>query len=421
MSTQIIESNGKKLAIGLDWNTLSGIKRPIEEITEISKGLKADYYAKSKEDGAESLVGFLISPGPNLLKGKAKLYSGAQSFASMEGVDEHAAFIWDLGDGKTWVSIVRNGYPVVGRDVVMLTDRADSFVSDLVSFGESVTIYGNSKTYPSKYSITLDDIFEACGKDDEVHKVSSFNISPATLLVVILLLGAAAAGGWYYMEQQRIAESKKLAAQQAQVDPNVQYAEALKVAKPGIPVGAQFEALKRQIDQIEVYVAGWRFTSIDCDLKADCKMSWLRVNGNDKDLMAALNLPANTVWEADGSKASYTVPIHNLNAAQIDLKAPPKDSDFFRSFMSSVQDASLVGLNAGLKPATPYGLPSGVTFTQIKPGALISAGDWTMKGDYWMGEFLSNMPSNFTANNIRVEFQGTNITIEAKGNYYDKN
>lgn len=421
ISSKIIEAHGRKLALALDWNTIPGVERQAEEIAALSKEVGATHYAKSKPGDTEvnTLVGFMSNDAIT----KGKIYSAAQSFASMHGIAEQAIFVWNIDDTDTWVCHVKDGYPVVGHDFVLPRSRAVSEVNDIVSFSDDkIVLYGNSDEYPSDSPLTIDDIAEACGKDDEIKKISSFNISPLTIILTLLVVSAAAAGGYYYMEQQRIAELRRQQAEAQKVDPNVQYQEALKSAQTGAPASARWASMKKSIEGLEVFANGWKFKKIECDFAAACTLTWDRVNGSNSDLISVLNLPADVKWETDGTKVTYSLPIPALTGKdKVDLDALPKMKDFFVTFMSDVQNASLIGLMTQVKSAEPFSLPPGVPVTDIKPDSIVSAGEWTVSGDYWLNEFIETMPKNFSLKTLRVEFQGDKISFEAKGNYYAKN
>ncbi|PPC84787.1 MAG: hypothetical protein CTY35_00255 [Methylotenera sp.] len=422
MTSRIISSSGRNLALALDWNILNGIKRLQDEVSDLSKTVGSVHYAKTKNAGSsDALAGFLM--GDHDFKGK--LYSAAQAFASMPGISEHSIFIWELNEEETWVCVAKDGYPVIGSDIILDKFRARSFASDQISFSDSdkgITIYGNAQGFDGISPLSLEDIAEACGKDDEIKKVSSFNVSPAALITVLTLLSACAGGGWYYMEQQRIEELKRAQIEAQKVDPNVLYEESLKKAKPGFPASQQWKAIKASVEGIEVYAAGWKFKAIECDFNSVCTLTWDRINGSNSDLMEALKLPADVKWETDGSKMSYMLPVTQpVNTAQIDLQKSPTMKTFFVGFMSEVQNASRVGLRVSIKSPEAYGLPPGIPATQVKPELVAMSGAWEASGDYWMTEFIETMPENFAISTIRVEFQGEKITFDAKGNYYAKN
>lgn len=420
-SSQVIEAGNKKLVLGLEWSSLSGVRPEREETRDICKELGATHFARSSGTGSEALVGTVVDVPASKLKGHA--YSAAQAFASMDGVPKNAIMVLELDDERTWVCLVRGGLPVVGHDVVMATEDAVVFASDAMSFSEdSLTIFGNTDAFKSVKSMTLEDVAFSCGKDDEIKRVSGFSISPAAPLVILIIIGSVAGGGWWYMEQERIKEQQRLLAAQ-QADPNLLYDQELDRINPGMPVRDYWLSVKDQIANMVVFAGGWRLTGLDCDLVAgNCMVNWERVHGTNEDLIKFADLPADTAWTSDATKVSYAIKIKAQERPDaMDVRAAPKVNDLMVGFVSKIQDASLVGLNVSLKNLAPYALPPGVSMAGIKPEKLVMAGEWDLVGNYWMTEFIDEMPSNFSANKLNVTISGSNIQFNMKGNYYAKN
>lgn len=426
--TRLEVLSGKRLALGMDWESLVGNGRESDEIKEHSVKLGSEHYARSRTDASgvsENLIGFVIGLDKAELRGK--LYSAAQAFASMEGVSSNAIFVWDFPDGKTWVCQAINGYPVVGMDFVVEKSLAHAEAENQATYNNSDTpieFYGNSKSFPSKYAITLDDIGFDCGKDDEIKRVASINIAPSTLITALVLIAAIAGGGWYYMEQQRIAEAKRKAAEAQRVDPDVLYAQSLLTSNPGVPASKRWAEIRHIFENMPTYVLGWGFTKAECKLSPEhlCTITLNRIDGTSLDLARNAGLPADAIWAADGTYVQYTIPLseETLENAYVVKNAPPVKTVMV-DFMSKVQDASTIGLKIGLGTPVPWAIPSGVTFGDIKKETLISSGTWQADGDYWMSDITKEMPDNFTMTDVTVTYVNENVVINMKGNYYAKN
>lgn len=426
--TRIETVSGKRLALGMDWESLVGNGRESDEIKEYSNKIGSEYYARSKIEAngtSENLVGFVTGLDKADLRGK--LYSAAQAFASMEGVSSNAIIVWDFPDGKTWVCQAINGFPVVGMDFVAEKVFAHAEAENQATYNNSDTpidFYGNSKSFPSKYAIGLDDIGFDCGKDDEIKRVASINISPTTLITSLVLIALLAGGGWYYMEQKRIAEAKRKAAEAQQVDPNVLYAQSLASTNPGVSASKRWAEIKHIFDNMPTYVFGWGFTKAECKLSPEhlCTITLNRVDGTSLDLDKSAGLPEDAIWSADGSFVQYTIPLSEEtieNAYQI--KDAPPIKTVMIGFMSKVQDASTVGLKIGLGTPAPWAVPAGVSFGDIKNDTLVSSGTWDADGDYWMTDIAKEMPDNFTITDVTITYANENVVFNMKGNYYAKN
>lgn len=422
-TTMIVREIGNKrirVAFGMVWSTLSGVVSESEEIRELAKENKVEFYARStKGHSDDSLIGLPIGLDAAELKGK--VYSAAQAFASMSGVDEHSMMVWKFDDDHVWVCRIRNGLPMVGKDLVLSMNEVEAFISEEHSFSdETITIYGNVQ---GDVKLNIEDIAFACGKDDEIRRVPGFKLTIGNIVLLVVVAGVAGGGYVYYQAQKAEAERARLAAMQQQASPDDQYLAAIKAAKPGTSVSIRWAEIQEAINSIQVDAGGWSLDRVECDVEAAnvCTITWKRDIGSNMDLLSQIELPDNTQWSIDANKLTYQVKLPEAEPAKaFVLETSPSAREFLKRFVSQIQDASLVNLNISLKNGMPYGMPAGITLGDVSPELLISSGEWEMRGDVWMAEYATNLPPNMVLKSFSMIAESADIKFSMKGNYYAK-
>lgn len=423
MSSRIIEIAGKKLAIALEWESLSSTEKERKFIRKTAKEIGTTLYARNGLKGEDGLVGFLSGPESNSAKGK--IYSAALAFAGLEMIVPNAFMVWEFNDGTAWVCHVRNGSPVVDGDKIVDTDAVSTLIENqrtLDGDNSDLTIYGNS-TFFGDNPLDIDDIARAAGRGDEIKKIFPIDIEPGTAILAGFLIAGAMGGYWYYQEQERIAEEQRRLAEQQKQDPNKLYAENLAIMNPGAIASARFRVLQVGLDAITPSVAGWEFVSVEClfDDAPRCNYTWKRVDGNNRDLKTALKVPAEAVWSLDGVSVEYSVPLTGEEKyPKVSVKSLPGFSNLSIDFLSRAQDAAVAfdNVKVGFAQSAPWGLPPGVTFVDVKPELLVTSGEWSFDGEYFMGMFINELPDNFSLRSIKVDRTGDNFNLAARGNYY---
>ncbi|MFL9611132.1 type 4b pilus protein PilO2 [Methylobacillus sp. Pita2] len=423
-TTMFVRSVGEKntrLAFGMMWSTLKRVGREADEIRELAKDNKVTSYARSTKGHSEdALIGLPINLDASDLKGK--VYSAAQAFASMDGVQDHSMMIWRFEDDLVWVCRIKNGLPMVGKDKVMPASEVAGFINEEHSFSDySITTYGNWSGEPE--GLNIEDIAFACGRDDEIRAVPGFKLTLPKILTLVLILGSVGGGYVYNKDKAAREEAARQAAMAQQVSASDQYVQAIKTNKSGTPAAVRWAELQDAINGIQLVSAGWALDRIDCDVEVanSCTVTWKREIGSNLELNSELNLPEDTQWSLDAGKVTYQVKLPDAaKDSNFGLAESPSIRDYLKNFVSQIQDASLAGLNISLKNGLPYGIPAGVTLGDISPDVLVTAGEWEMRGEIWLAEYAFNLPANMVLKSFSVNVENADIKFSMKGNYYAK-
>lgn len=423
MASHIFKVGDRSLIFGLDWSALVGAKKEAEEIREKLKLSKTNHFARSGGRDGDVVIGV-----PALENGgiNGKVYSAALVFSGLDQVDRNSIIIWDLDETSTWVCVVKNGYPVVGKDLVKERSAAEIYARDEMSFSrDRLTVYGNNASIRSENPLNLEDIAFAANKDHLVRS-NGLGISPAVLSTFVVLSLAVGGGYWYYSDMMEKKAAAELAAASQKEDPNITYKRSLDYSTPGIPAGLHWAKIKPVISSIPVVADGWKLIEINCDLAAInlCVSKWERVNGNNDGLRKALNLPDDTMWTIEGKHILYNIPLPAATETdpKVNLNNVPSTKEFMVKTISSIQDLSLVGLGVAVNPMTPYGVPPTISAAEVKPELMVNVGTWsTVASPFWMTDVFDEMPDSFVISNITVTVNDSELTFKSNGNYYAKN
>lgn len=423
MASHIFKVGDRSLIFGLDWSALVGAKKEADEIREKLKISKANNFARSGGRDGEVVIGV-----PALEFGgiKGKVYSAALVFAGLEQVDRNSIMVWDLDEESTWVCVVKNGYPVVGKDLVKERSAAEIYARDEMSFSrEKLTVYGNNTAIRTESPLNLEDIAYAANKEHLV-KSNGIGVSPAVLSAFVLLSLTVGGGYWYYSDMMAKKAAAEAAAASQKEDPNITYKRSLDYSTPGMPAGLHWEKIKPIITNIPVVAEGWKLIEINCDLGTInlCVSKWERVNGNNEGLRKSLNLPDETMWTIEGKHILYNIPLPAPvdGDPKVKLSEAPTTKEFMIKTISNIQDLSLIGLGVVVNPMTPYGVPPTISAAEVKPELMVNVGTWSIVASpFWMTDVFNEMPDSFVITNINVTVNDSELTFKSNGNYYAKN
>lgn len=272
----IIEIQGKAVAFGMQWRTLTGNAPAPDLAAKVAKEVKA---GRIWHDGTALHMGYL-APEDAQTKVKDKLYSAAVAVARIPGLMPNVLFAYRLEQGGQHVGYfvcgILKGRPRVGFDRIIhdeqtLSELAIEFAR--VAGGtfrlagnlpELAQVLGNVPALTFS-ELTLEQLADAADHHAVLRKPSS-TATKKRLLALVALLVLGAVGYKYGMAQYRAYEARKHPPP-PQKSAAQRYAEDI-LARGRAPSAPASVAVPRFakwfVDVDPIFVGGWKLTKVAC-------------------------------------------------------------------------------------------------------------------------------------------------------------
>lgn len=440
---------GKKISIGLDWDVLKGTTSQSKEISALLKqqgntDVRKGIIIKSSEE--------ISSTGIGLIHGKEKLYgkSGAAwlSDAYKHGInqakksrkkekldedldDEFPAWIviekLEEGNDKYWVTIIKDGIPLPGTDIVESFYNVVDRLNDFFSAAKDISVYTTDSAILEEvsnlgYMVQGNLTVEKKSFSEIVNKVRCTKypsnlkgLDPKILGIAALVIVAGA--GYYFWSSYQEEEAMRMAAQQQQATKQAQQQASLKLQKDYEDLKAKtlsqtVEKAKYDLNsilstskatdvlnewsdliyQVKMSHSGWEMDNISCSVESATPQCVVNLNRGELGINRSLmqDFPTAII---NGDKALYVLKGTALNTVDGDYKLLPNTDDFKVDILSDLQllkfgeikhaiDASKeVTQNVNL-PDAPAGITQDMNVSPIKMG--VSYGNMHLEGtDIW--------------------------------------
>lgn len=424
----LVEIDGKTLAFGLRWRSLSGDMSPDKEIGELARalGVKSCLYSKKVDPNWAAF----LHPDDYQVSAK-KIIPAAMALAAAArnrggSAQANAIFFGEVEHGVWTVLIVKNGHPISTDEFLGTKAEGDAFLREYLQFESEVgyEYYGEGYAEGGGPILSLEDL----AATDIVLPLKSAGLPPVAIAAVLLVfLGMIAGGGWYYMDQQA---KKKVAAQQqaapAIPDARAYYeqslVEKLKPAFAGPRANSnEFADLMKVVQGYPVENAGWRVRRVTCS-KNNCSTLWERTSGTFESF----------VKESPGwlkPMKFYTQPFGNsidaVSTAGVEPLYPvvaaemPKFNEFVVDTGSVIQQYDPAMAFSMTDPAV-FAMPSEIAGREAEIGdALVKFGTWEMRGPLRLAvDYLAGLPGNMTVDNFELTVSDRDVSMQVKGRYY---
>lgn len=441
MDAYIANISKNSIAFGLRWAVLPGVERTRKEIKKLAQEAGAASYVSLPNPGDRPKIGTL-SDRAYVDKGASRTSaSSAAAILSLAYRDELKNAIFGIRLTTSRVSLIafKNGYPLIGYDLVVTVEQIDDKVSSyLQEVGAddvaTVKFYGDADLFAGRVvsAFSKDALFGAVDK----KTLASARLRRAKsrlvmwLLVLAGLAGAAGAVDHYLTQQQQAA----VKAIPVAIDPNALYRQSAGayLAAVGYQSGFVAGAIVGQINSLPLFHAGWRIQSGSCKATSDavaCVITWANTDGGTFQSFGSSGLPGLRAYRTEYKESMTTLD----TLFEIPFKAPrglkvehlvSKDQ-FTLFYGSSAQSMTNVGVVMSFAKSTIVALPptpaGGQPITESSLKEPVREGSWTMAGDWGFYSSLTDMPVNMTLEAVEINVSNDQISMKASGKYYVKN
>jgi hypothetical protein len=441
MDAYVANISKNSIAFGLRWAVLPGVERTRKEIKKLAQEAGAASYVSLPNPGDRPKIGTL-SDRAYVDKGASRTSaSSAAAILSLAYRDELKNAIFGIRLTTSRVSLIafKNGYPLIGYDLVVTVEQIDDKVSSYlqeVGADEVATVkfYGDAELFAGRVvsAFSKDALFGAV--DKKTLASARLRRAKSRLVMWLLILAGLAGAGVavdHYLTQQQQAAVKAIP---VAIDPNALYKQSASayLAAVGYQSGFVAGTVVGQINRLPVFHAGWRIQSGSCKPTTEaiaCILTWANTDGGTFQSFGSSGLPGLPAYRTEYKEGMTTLD----TLFEIPFKAPrglkiehlvTKDQ-FSISYGSTAQTMKGAGLTVSFTKPTIVALPPTPVGAQpITEAGLkepVREGSWTMAGDWMFYSSLTNMPANMTLEAIDLSVSGELISMNASGRYYVKN
>ena len=436
MSAQALTIDGKNLVFGLNWLVLDPMESKHLQIQDwrFERGYE---WAVTQKFKGDQFYGLAQNDFHYPDKGGA--YSGAVLIAQHpKAKGKTTLVLLELeGDYCAVVGLIRGN---VVHDAICakheLGSHRATYQAKLAEQGlvnQAATLGTESMVAESADVLTWQDVVKRIGKfsfsDDA--KIKRFKSDRSALVMIVLLAVALLAGIGMMVKSSLDAKAQRMAklAQEQSNNPTAKYdAEAQKLLARGdafVPVTAGLTAIASHVGSVPLHLSGWTLKDINCDVTvSEC------VGGFTRDADGLGTFDSFMKAKPEGWK---NVTIQNKGGV-IDVKwlvaikrqpLPKQDTwptyqDFLVKEGSRWQRYGNIGFNVTIKDPLIQGVPNGVpsSVAETLPSAVFAASWSTSEKPWWMREGLTTEASNMDLQNVKLKFNGSQITFSAEGKAY---
>lgn len=420
----IIETNGKRIAFGLEWKSLISAGKPA------ALAARAAHLNKARlmwHDGRALYVG-LLPATDRTSKTSVPIYSAAEAFLRTPGLPSDALLILRLAPGSYAIVGIKDKRPRRGFDAAGLSESAARELYE--SFGrlcgeQGFAVVGDLTTpFAEKMSaITLDELAEQANAQCVLKAPSR-----AGSLRLLAGAAAAAAAGVAFgptMYHEFVAPPPP---PQSQLTPAQQYQQAVSehLSDP-IMQAAAYRGWYQWVRGLAPQLGGWRLTKVDCDFSnpgsqaasyaawdgaASCTVFFERavraVATNESFVQAAPPewLPALT-YEAgtDRIRVSLRPPVVQPVQLRAVLEGAGTGSERDIHFVSQLQHTGTLAKETGLAAPQPFLLPPALPPASV-PGVYMAA-SWRLTSALHIVDVLDHFPPYAVLSKAVVEINKT--------------
>lgn len=473
-----VQIDGKKISIGLDWDVLKGTMSQSKEISILLKqqgnlDVKKGIIIKTSESIVYTGVGFI--------HGKDKLYgkSGAawlsdaykqnlKKIAKLkkeklievkeedEDFDEESP-AWvvieklENENDKYWVTIIKDGLPLPGTDIVESFYSVVDRINDFFSVAKDVEVYAKDLAILEEIELASSMVTGECNVYQKsfgeiVNKVRCTKTATTLTgvdpkLLVVGAIAIAGFAGYYFWSSYQDDQVQKAAQQKLLLDKHAKQEESLKVQKNYEDLKSKvlaqtvvkakndlnsvlttqtapeiIDAWVNLLNQIKLSHAGWNMDSINCGIESGVPQCVVSLDRGDIGINRSLlqDFPTAII---NGDTAVYLLKSAPLEPHRGDFTALPDAKDFTVNMLSNLEllkfgdikhavDASQEVTQSVNLPDPPTGITQDMNVSPIKMG--VSFGNIHLQGtDIWQLKGLSPI---LESNGLTV--QKLSITID---------
>jgi len=383
---QVIEIDGRKLAIGLEWS-IQPSKATTKEALSAVEG-RALFVSRVVDDGI--ILGISDSPET---KG---CLAAAMAIAS---TNQDAVIFHEFDDGTVWTCAILYGTPLPNTDQVLSLEDARAKFGELMGSQQNAVIIGTINGAAMSVSEAVAQTPARLIKRMTVQ-ASGPNIMMFLLVAVLLaVIGGAFIG--FSVWKKREAEKAEQAAIEASIAQQQQLAErqrqtALKDAASkvedqrremvaGVQARDQYIAWRQQIDATPLRHEGYVLDDVKCDALGEgvstCTLNWRSLGRKEfrPSPMSALTLPGKP--QATLATDPATLANAAISTLEVDkqvVQPIPVDGD--AGVFATVARLQRLGLEPRITPPAPITVPAppGAEGTAPPPLVVGRKGTWAV-------------------------------------------
>lgn len=426
-----IPVNGKLLAFGLTWVTISHPKNEFRERITLSRSVQAEYrvrYAdKEIKYGLARQVNDYVGQQPKgTLLSAALLFS---SYTTITSTSENSLLIYQIDEKKVAIIALLKGTPYL--DVVVKFNELDSQLASLFQEGHAdFNVYGNIPTYV-RQSLSSSDLLSV---STSAHALVQFT-DPIKRIrrmgIIVIVLGVIGSFGvWKMTKANHEAEE----AAKNRIDPIQIYTENCQrlLASANFNGEAALNTIWQVIKKREINVAGWSLKNIKCT-PTQCEELWQQKKnsfGNFALLRQRVHLPQTINLQANGENSvihyPLTFPSVKVKTALVQSTLPQKEA-LWIELMSQQQRLKRINPALVFTPKSPKisGLNSNsnipIMASYIPTNLRLYSGEITVSAPLGLAtEIFQHHLRNVKIEEISINtFENIrNTSIQIKGTYY---
>ncbi len=421
--TEFVPINGKILAYGLTWVTLSHPNRNSPENTALFRAQQTQYFATCP--GSTLKVGLATRVIDTAqVPPKGHLLSAALLFVNHTvpvSASDNSLLIHQIDDKKVALIALLKGVPYL--DVIISPGALDAQLASLYQEGHTpFVVYGNIPAHAT-VPLAIDDLLSAdTGLATLVRFTDPMKLMRriGSIAAVCLISGGVAVWKMHKTHQEAAQAARKM------MDPVQAYQESTQhlLSLGRFNGSAAYGAIWSVISKREIELSGWSLKQLQCK-PAECTETWKQGYGTLAQLTRRLQ-PGQTVQlQPDGETAAIKYSVTSHASASDPHSLPGKDR-LWMELVAQQQRLKRIGINVVFTPKPPEvrGLTPGLTLGSIPPDMLLYAGDMTVTAPLGLAEdILQHHLPDITINDITL----TNLdevrhaSLQIKGTYYARN
>lgn len=420
---EFVPINGKLLAFGLTWVTISHPKKEASERISLARAGQAEYVARySGKVGREIKYGLAkrvieeIGDQP-----KGSILSAALLFSEHIGSktsSENSLLVFQIDEKNVAIIALLKGAPYL--DLVVKMGDLDNQLASLYQEGHAAfALYSNLAAY-SVNVISSNDLLEGNTKLAALARFTDPFKKALRIGMIVCAIGVVAGlANWKITKNKREAQT----ATQNVVDPIQVYMEnrqrLLANASFNGEVAAQvmWDVIKKR----EVTNAGWSLKNITCTPQR-CEEHWQQNNGSYPALRATVHAPQTVTLQQNSETSVITYPLTGKRTA-LDFTTLQKKDALWIDLIS--QQQRLKRINPALvftpKPAELRGITPTILVDSVPAEIRVYAGEITIHAPLGLAsDLLQHHLNHVMINEIAIDTLSNvqTASVQIKGTYY---
>ena len=415
----IINIEGRSVAVGLQWRVLRGTSSEKKEIAEIAKEEKSKAgFIFAGPTGINAMVGIFNG------QVEKNLICGAAWLAQTIGKTSDIILVDFYDDNYVWVCAVKNGAPLQGFDAIIEKSQVYVFLGKLLEpdngAQHTYTIYSPGGFINDSVDGDLISLTSYSSSESKIPFVTQItgvprSVSISTAIGVTLLVAYC---GYNYYSNQKLQEDQ-MAASAAQAATDAARVKEIQLKAEQIRQGKLNAAITQKLWSRPEYegtistwldsvgsspasLAGWSLTGVVCKEK-NCTVEYTRnAVGTTNDFIAAANKAGYKVGKASNKKSTLLFPIKFAERRNLN-KELPAEGVFVPDFLSQLQKMELAGVNFEMRDSSQI---------DIKSDPVPGKQQTSLKSTWKIGAFNLSGNNFFEARDSEQYLRFSNIAAE---------